>query len=91
MPTRASKHKQGMAKEHEPKPATAIATGIEGPRTDYEHQAHNADRGNALKNQPPSSLHRPSTQEEAANAGENVDAAKEHAKNKKPPTPRNGT
>ena len=45
MPTRASQHKQGMAKEHEPEPAAAIATGIEGPRTDYEHEVHNADRG----------------------------------------------
>ena len=41
-----------MAKEHEPEPAAAIATGVEGPRTDYEHKAHNADRGNALKTTP---------------------------------------
>ena len=52
MPTRASKHKQGMAKEHEPKPAAAIATGIEGPRTDNEHEVHNADLGNAMKTTP---------------------------------------
>ena len=91
MPTRASKHKQGMAKEHEPEPAAAIATGMEGPRTDYEHEVHNADRGNAMKTTPPPSVHRPSTREEVGNVGENVDAAKEHAKNKKPPTPRNGT
>ena len=72
MPTRASKRKQGMAKEHEPEPAAAIATGIEGPRTDYKHEVHNADRGNAIKNNPPPSLYRPSTREETANAGENV-------------------
>ena len=52
MPTHASKHKQGMAKEHEPEPAAAIATGIEGPRTDYEHEVHNADRGNAIETTP---------------------------------------
>ena len=52
MPTRASKHKQGMAKEHEPKPAAAIAKGIEGPRTDYDLEVHNADRGNAMKTTP---------------------------------------
>ena len=52
MPTRASKQKQDMAKEHEPEPAAAMATGIEGPRTDYEHKVHNADRGNAMKNNP---------------------------------------
>ena len=52
MPTRPSKHKQGMAKEREPKPAAAIATGIEGPRMDYEHGVHNADRGNAMKATP---------------------------------------
>ena len=49
---RASKHKQGMAEEHEPGPAAAIATGIEGPETDYEHKVHNADRGNAMKTTP---------------------------------------
>ena len=49
MPTRASKHKQGMAKEHEHEPAAAIATGIEGPRTDYKHELHDANRRNAMK------------------------------------------
>ena len=52
IPTRASKHKQGMAKEHKPKPAAAIATGTEGPRTDYGHEVHNAARGNAMKTTP---------------------------------------
>ena len=42
MPTRACKHKQGMAKEREPEPVAAMATGIEGPRTNYEHEVHNA-------------------------------------------------
>ena len=32
MPTRASIHKQGMAREHAPEPAAANATRIEGPR-----------------------------------------------------------
>ena len=44
-----------------------------------------------MKNNPPPSLYRHSTREEAANAEENVDTAKEHTKNKRQPTPRNGT
>ena len=32
MPTRASIHKQGMAREHELEPAAANATRMEGPR-----------------------------------------------------------
>ena len=52
MPTRESKQKQGMAKEHEPEPAAAIATGIGGPRADYEHEVHNADGGNAMQTTP---------------------------------------
>ena len=34
MTTRASKHKQGMAREHKPEPAAANATRMEGPRMD---------------------------------------------------------
>ena len=49
---RASKHKQGMAQEHELEPAAAIAIGIEGRRTDNEHEVHNSDRGNAIKTSP---------------------------------------
>ena len=42
MPTHASMHGQGMAREWEPKPAAANGTGIEGPRMDKENDVNNA-------------------------------------------------
>ena len=50
MPTRASIHKQGMAKEHEPAAANATRKG--GPRMDNESEVHHAapaDRESAKK------------------------------------------
>ena len=42
MPTHASMHEQGMAREREPEPAAANTTGIEGPRIDKENDVNNA-------------------------------------------------
>ena len=42
MPTHASMHEQGMARECEPQPAAANTTGIEGPRMDKENDVNNA-------------------------------------------------
>ena len=42
MPTRASIHKQGMAREHEPEPAAGNATRMEGPRMEKENEVHDA-------------------------------------------------
>ena len=49
MPTHASMHEQGMAREREPEPAAANATGIEGPRMDKENASAAADRETAKK------------------------------------------
>ena len=42
MPTHASMHEQGIAREREPEPAAADTTGIEGPRMDNENDVNNA-------------------------------------------------
>ena len=42
VPTHASMHEQGMARERRPEPAAATTTGIEGPRTDKENAVNNA-------------------------------------------------
>ena len=42
MPTHASMHEQGMARERQPEPAAANTTGIEGPRMDKENDVNNA-------------------------------------------------
>ena len=42
MPTHASMHEQGMAREREPEPAAANTTGIEGPTMDKENDVNNA-------------------------------------------------
>ena len=42
MPTHASMHEQGMAREREPEPAAANTTGIEGPMLDKGNDANNA-------------------------------------------------
>ena len=42
MPTHASMHEQGTAREREPEPAAASTTGIEGPRMDKENDVNNA-------------------------------------------------
>ena len=71
MPTHASMHEQGMAREREPEPAAANTTGIEGPRMDKENDVNNAatpahpPTEKPPRNHPPPSLCRPSTREEA--------------------------
>ena len=61
MPTHASMHEQGMAREREPEPVAANTTGIEGPRMDKENDVNNAatpahpPTGKPPRN-PPSSL-----------------------------------
>ena len=42
MPTHASMHEQGMAREREPEPAAANTTGIERPRMNKENNVNNA-------------------------------------------------
>ena len=42
MPTHASMHEQGMAREREPEPAAANTTGIEGSGMDKENDVNNA-------------------------------------------------
>ena len=61
MPTHASMHEQGMAREREPEPAAGNSTGIEGPRMDKENDVNSAatpahtPTGKPPRN-PPSSL-----------------------------------
>ena len=61
MPTHASMHEQGMARERKPEPAAANTTGIEGPRMDKENDVNNVatpahpQTGKTPRN-PPSSL-----------------------------------
>ena len=42
MPTHASMHEQGMAREREPEPAAANTTRREGPKMDKENDVNNA-------------------------------------------------
>ena len=61
MPTHASMHEQGMAREPQPEPAAANTTGIEGPRIDKENEVNNAATPahpptGKLPRNPPSSL-----------------------------------